>query len=83
MIFFENVKTMASSRRKDGKQRPIDIQNGALAKLGFQCHWGVMKSEWMGLRQSRSRTWAVYWRREHVTLRRRESLCNCTLQLLI
>lgn len=63
-VLLENVKGMFSVRKSFGNERPLAIQSGRMAKLGFDCAFAsLVNSCDYGLAQSRTRAWALYVRR--------------------
>ena len=60
LVVAENVKNMESKRAKFGGEVPIEIQNKAFERRGYQAFHKTVNSTSFGLRQSRARTWAIY-----------------------
>ena len=63
LVVAENVKNMESKRAKFGGEVPIEIQNKAFERRGYQAFHKTVNSTNFGLRQSRTRTWAIYMKK--------------------
>ena len=59
----ENVASMVHKRKAHNGEIPIQIQNAAMRKLGYDCFFWVLNSKQFGLSQSRTRCWAIYLKR--------------------
>ena len=70
VLVTENVGSMAHKRASFDNEVPIQIQNDAMKRRGYDCwHW-VVNSNQFGLQQSRTRCWAIYIKREEYNLER-------------
>ena len=63
----ENVQQMFHTRKKFGNEKPMDIQNDRMSKLGFVARFSLLlNSSDFGLAQSRARAWVLYVRERSV-----------------
>ena len=66
LAILENVQGMLSTRRQFDSEKPIEIQEKAMRKLGFTQVFALkVNSSQYGLAQSRTRCWALYIRDSH------------------
>ena len=70
VLITENVASMSHKRASFDNEVPINIQNDAMKRRGYDCWYWVVNANQFGLQQSRTRCWAVYIKREEYNLER-------------